>query len=104
MLLPIAQVAAPQSAQAPNPFLTQIILMAMIFAIFYFLLIRPQKRKQKEHEKMLANIKKNDEVITIGGIYGTVINVKDASVILRVDDNVKIEFQKNAISTIKKIS
>lgn len=104
MILPIAQVAAPGGAQAPNPFLTQIILMAMIFAIFYFLLIRPQKQKQKEHEKMLANIKKNDEVITIGGIYGTVINVKDASVILRVDDNVKIEFQKSAIATIKKVS
>lgn len=100
--LPIAQVAP--AAGAPNPLFMQMILMAMIFAIFYFLLIRPQKKKQQEHEKMLSGIKKNDEVITIGGMYGTVINVKDNSVVLRVDDNVKVEFQKSAIAIIKKSS
>ncbi len=100
--LPFAQVAP--APNAPNPLMMQMILMAMIFAIFYFILIKPQKKKQAEHEKMVGGLKKNDEVVTIGGILGTVVNVKDNTVVLRVDDNVKIEFQKSAIAVIKKQS
>lgn len=73
-----------------------------IFIIFYFLLIRPQQKKQKELNNMISKLKKGDEVITSGGIYGTVINVKDKSVILKVDENVTIEFQKSAIAYLKK--
>jgi preprotein translocase subunit YajC len=83
-------------------FLSLIPMYIILAAIFYFLLIRPQRRKQKEHTQMLSNIKKNDEVVTIGGIYGTVVNVKEQSVVLRVDDNVKIEFQKSAIAAVRK--
>ena len=74
----------------------------LIFLIFYFLIIRPQRQKQAEHQKMVQSLKKNDEVITIGGIHGTIINVKDNSVILRIADNVRIEVQKNAIAGPKK--
>ncbi|MBI5123945.1 MAG: preprotein translocase subunit YajC [Candidatus Omnitrophica bacterium] len=74
----------------------------LIFVIFYFLLIRPQKKTQDEHKKMTQNLKKNDEVITSGGIHGTIMNVKDTTVTLRVDDNVKLEVQKNSISTLKR--
>ena len=74
----------------------------LIFLIFYFLLIRPQKKTQDEHKKMIAALKKNDEVITAGGIHGTVVNVKDITVTLKVDDNVKIEVQKNSISTMRR--
>jgi preprotein translocase subunit YajC len=73
-----------------------------IFIIFYFLLIRPQQKKQKELNNMISKLKKGDEVITTGGIYGTVINVKDKSVILKVDENVTIEFQKSAVTYLKK--
>jgi len=86
-------------AQSPLLNLMPIIL---IFIIFYFLLIRPQKKTQDEHKKMVQGLKKNDEVITSGGIHGTIVNVKDNTVTLRVDDNVKIEVQKNSISTIKR--
>ncbi|MBI5145244.1 MAG: preprotein translocase subunit YajC [Candidatus Omnitrophica bacterium] len=74
----------------------------LIFVIFYFLLIRPQKLKEKEHQKLLANVAKNDEVITSGGIHGTVVNTKDKTVVLRVDDNVKIEVEKSCIVQVKK--
>ena len=76
--------------------------LILIFIIFYFLLIRPQKTKEKEHQKILANLNKNDVVVSTGGIHGTVVNVKDKTVILRIDENVKIEIEKNCISFVKK--
>jgi len=79
-----------------NP-LAQLFPLALIFAIFYFLLIRPQRQKEKEHQLMLSRLAKNDEVITSGGIHGVVVNVKDKTVVLRVDENVKIEVEKNCI-------
>ncbi|MFA5310996.1 MAG: preprotein translocase subunit YajC [Candidatus Omnitrophota bacterium] len=87
--------------QAPNPILN-LLPLALIFVIFYFMLIRPQKQKEKEHQKMLSNMAKNDEVVTASGIHGTIINVKDKTVILRIDENVKIELEKNCIAFIKK--
>ena len=74
----------------------------LIFIVFYFLLIRPQKNAQDEHKKMIASLKKNDEVITSGGIHGTVANVKDTTLTLKVDDNVKIEVQRSSIASIKR--
>lgn len=85
-----------------NPIQSQLITIALIIAVFYFLLIRPQKKTQDEHKKMLASLKKNDEVITAGGIHGTVANVKDHTVTLKVDDNVKIEVQKSSISSVRR--
>jgi len=76
--------------------------LVIIFVIFYFLLIRPQKNKEKEHQKMLTGLNKNDDVVTTGGIHGTIVNVKDKTVILRVDENVKIEIEKSCVSYIKK--
>lgn len=90
----------PQTTQV-NPIIN-LLPLVFIFVIFYFLLIRPQKTKEKEHKKMLANLDKNDEVVTSGGIHGTIVNVKDKTVMLRVDDNVKIEVEKNAIIHVKK--
>ncbi len=88
-------------APAVNP-LVQFFPLILIFVVFYFLLIRPQKTKEKEHQKMLASVAKNDEIVTSSGIHGTVINVKDKTVILRIDDNVKIEIEKNCVAYIKK--
>jgi len=91
----------PQAQQAVNP-LINFFPLILIFVIFYFLLIRPQKTKEKEHRKMLASLNKNDEVVTSSGIHGTIVNVKDKTVILRIDENVKIEIEKNCIAYIKK--
>ncbi len=87
--------------QAANPLLN-LMPIILIFVIFYFLLIRPQKKAQSEHKKMIDSLKKNDEVITSGGIHGTITNVKEHSVTMKVDDNVKIEVQKNSISIMKR--
>lgn len=100
------EVYAVEGTQAPGGSSPPVILtwlpIIFIFIIFYFLLIRPQQKKQKELNEMISKLKKGDEVITSGGMYGTVINVKDKSVILKVDENVTIEFQKGAISHLKK--
>ena len=90
-----------QNTQALNPIINLLPLI-LIFVIFYFLLIRPQKSKEKEHQKMLTNLNKSDEIVTTGGIHGTIVNVKDKTVILRIDDNVKIEVEKNCVAYIKK--
>jgi len=91
----------PQQSAA-NP-LVQLFPLALIFIIFYFLLIRPQKQKEKEHQKMIEGINKNDEVVTLGGIHGTVVNVKEKTLILRIDENVKMEIEKSSIAYIKKL-
>jgi len=88
-----------QPAQV-NPIL-QLVPFLFIFVIFYFMLIMPQRKQQKEHRNLLANLKKNDEVVTASGIHGTIVNVKDTSVILRVDENVKIEVEKVSIAALK---
>ncbi len=75
--------------------------LIIVFGIFYFLVIRPQQKKQKEQEAMVKALAKNDEVITTAGIHGTVVIVKDTTVVVRVDDGVRIEFDKDAIVTKK---
>ena len=90
----------PQAAQ-PNA-IASLMPIIFIFGIFYFLFIRPQQKKQKEHQKMVSELKKNDEVVTSGGMHGTVVNVKDTTLTLKVDENVKVEINKTAIAYVKK--
>lgn len=86
----------------PGGPLMNLLPIILVFIVFYFLLIRPQKKAQEAHKKMIAGLKKNDEVVTSGGIYGTIANVKEETITLRVDDNVKIELQKSSISAIRR--
>jgi preprotein translocase subunit YajC len=79
---------------------TTLITFGVIILIFYFLIIRPQRKRDKEAKDMLAAIKKGDKIVTIGGIRGTVAVVKESTVIVKVDDNTRIEFSKNAISSV----
>ena len=102
MLNAYAEAPAQGAAGAQASPLFSFMPIIIIFIIFYFLLIRPQKKAQDEHRDMVSKLKKNDEVITNGGIHGTITNVKDNSVVLKVDDNVKIEVQKSAVATLKK--
>jgi len=85
-----------------NAGMANILFLVVIFGIFYFMLIRPQQKQQKKHKEMLNNLNKNDEVVTLGGVHGTIINVKEKTFVLRVDDNVKIEIDKSAISYVVK--
>ena len=73
----------------------------IIIAIFYFLIIRPQSKKQKETQKMLSELKKGDKVVSIGGIHGTIQHVKEKTIIVKVDENTKLEFTRSAISGVE---
>ena len=97
----MAQTPQMQGQEAPSP-LVSLMPIILIFGIFYFLLIRPQQKKQKELQKMLGELKKNDEVITTGGVHGTIVNVKENTFMVRVDDNVKLEISKSAVAGLKK--
>jgi preprotein translocase subunit YajC len=85
---------------SPGDIFTTLIPFALIIAIFYFLIIRPQNKKQKETQRMLAAIKKGDKIVTIGGVHGVIQSVKESSVVVKVDENTKIEFSRSAISSV----
>ncbi|ACF13607.1 preprotein translocase, YajC subunit [Chloroherpeton thalassium ATCC 35110] len=95
--------APPSGGEQTNPFV-QLIPLALIFVVFYFFLIRPQQKKQKERESLLETIKKGDRVVTIGGIHGTVAGIDSdkKTVLVQVSDTVKLKFDKSAISSIEK--
>lgn len=99
----LAQTGAQPAAQ-PTPSLAQKafgpISIVLIFVIFYFLLIRPQQKRQKEHQKMLSTIAKGDRVVTSGGMFGVVVGIDDQKVVLKIAENVKVEFAKSAIAHI----
>lgn|SRR5690554_3777700 len=91
-----------QTASAGNSpsLLVSMAPIAIIFLIFYFLMIRPQNKKQKETEKMISALKKGDKIVTIGGIHGVVSTTKEQTVIVKVDDNAKMEFSRSAIAQV----
>ncbi len=88
-------------APAANPII-QLIPILFMFVVFYFLLIRPQQKKQKEHEKLIKTLDKNDEVVTAAGIHCTIINVKEKTFVVRIDDNAKMEIDKSAVLFVTK--
>ena len=81
--------------------LNQLLPFILIIFIFYFIVIKPERAKKQELKKMIDNLKKNDQIITMGGIHATVINVKEKTLIARIDENVKIEIDKEAVTTVK---
>ena len=86
---------------SPSP-LVQLLPLLMIFGVMYFLMIRPQMKQQKDLAQMQDKLKKNDEVVTLGGIHGTVVNLKDSVVTLRIDDTVRMDVDRNAIGRLVK--
>ncbi|MDY2842575.1 MAG: preprotein translocase subunit YajC [Treponema sp.] len=88
------------AAQGGGSMLMTVLPFILIIAIFYFFIIRPQNKKQKETEKMINALKKGDKVVTIGGIHGVVSSTKEKTVIVKVDDNTKLEFNRSAIATV----
>ena len=95
-----APATAADGAAAGGSMITTLVTFGVIILIFYFLILRPQRKRDKEAKAMLAAIKKGDKIVTIGGIRGTVAVVKESTVIVKVDDNTRIEFSKNAISSV----
>jgi preprotein translocase subunit YajC len=100
---PVASEAAPATGQgaAGSPF-SLIFLFVILFGIMYVFLIMPQKRKEKQHRAMLSEIKKNDKVITAGGVHGIVMSVKEGTAVLKIDEakDVKITVNVGSISQV----
>lgn len=92
----LAQAPAPAG---PNP-LASFVPIILIFIIMYFLLFRPQMKRQKEQARVIAGLKTGDRVVTASGIHGLISNVKDRTITLKIADNVKIEMEKSAITTV----
>ena len=87
----------PEPAQAAPNILQLLPMLAFPILIFYILVFYPQSKARKEHERMVKNLKKHDEVVTTGGLFGVVLNVKPESITLRIDENVRVEVEPSAI-------
>ena len=85
-----------------NPMKTMLPLMIIMFAVMYFLIIRPQKQKEKKRQEMISNVRKQDRVVTAGGVHGIVTSVKEKEIIIRIDDSkdIKIKIDKSAVTSI----
>ncbi|MGD1075442.1 MAG: preprotein translocase subunit YajC [Thermodesulfovibrionales bacterium] len=97
---------SPQAGQAGGPaaMFTSFLPLILIFVIFYFLLIRPQQKRAKEHKQMIENLKQGDKVITSGGIYAVVDKVASNTVTLKISENVKVKFGKGYIASVRPAS
>jgi preprotein translocase subunit YajC len=105
MILFFLAQASSQPAQAPggvSPGMNMFVMMTLVFVMMYFIMIRPQKKRQLEQQRLISALKTGDKVVTNAGIHGLISNVKDSTVIVKVADNVKIEMEKSAISTVMK--
>ena len=89
------------SQAAGSSIWSSILPFVLMFVVFYFLLIRPQQKRSKQRNAMLASVKKNDKVITIGGIHGTIVDITDEKVTLRVNENTKMTFERSAINGVE---
>jgi preprotein translocase subunit YajC len=98
----LAQASAP--AQGPGGGMGPMMIVGylLLFGAMYFFMIAPQRKKQKEHEKLISTLQSGDEIVTNGGIYGTITNVKDDRFVVRISDNTKIELAKGFVQTVLK--
>lgn len=95
MTLSLLLQAATPEGQSPASFW---IMMGLLMVVFYFFMIRPQQKKAKDAKKFRDSLQKGSRVVTIGGIHGRVVEVADTTILLEVDNNVKLRFEKTAIA------
>lgn len=79
---------------------SSLIMLALMFGVFYFFLIRPQQTQQKKRQEMLNSLRKGNTVVTVGGIYGQIVDVKDDSLIIQIADNVRIRAVRGAVNSV----
>jgi preprotein translocase subunit YajC len=93
---------APQGGDAGGggSFVTTMIMFALIFVIFYFMILRPQQKRTKQRDKLLSELKKGDKVVTSGGMHGKIVNVEEKTIVVEVDENVKLKFERSAVSAV----
>lgn len=88
----------PQGGDGGTSIIPTLVMFGGVILIMYFLMIRPQQKKQKEHQNMLNSLKKGDKVITTAGVHGTITDIRDNTYRIQVADNVIVTFEKNAVS------
>jgi preprotein translocase subunit YajC len=94
---------APQGGDAGGgSLISTLIMFAAIFAIFYFMIIRPQQKRAKEREKLLSNIEKGDKIVTTGGVHATIVGIDEKTVLIEIAPNVKIKVDRSAIGNVIK--
>ena len=90
-----------QSSDGSGPgLMANLVLFGSIILIFYFMIIRPQQKRQKERQKMIENMKKGDKVVTSGGIHGTIAGMDEKTVLVQIADNVKVKLDKGSVTII----
>ena len=94
--------APPPGGSGEGSMVSTLLMFGLIISIFYFMILRPQQKKQKEREKLLSAIKKGDKVITAGGLHATIAGIDDKTVLLQVADGVKLKFERSSVSTVVK--
>ena len=98
----IAQAAGGGASGAGGLLVNPMVFMVLMFVMMYFVLIRPQRQRQKAHEELVKSVKTGDHIVTAGGVHGIVASVKDTTLMLRVADNVRVEYDRSAVATVKK--
>jgi len=91
---------APQGDAGGSLFST-VIMFGLIIAIFYFLILRPQQKRQKERQALIDGTSKGDKITTIGGLHGTVVGIEDTTLLIQIADNVKVKIEKSAVASRK---
>ncbi len=91
---------SPSEGGQPNP-IASLLPFALMFLVLYLLILRPQMKKQRNQQRMIDELEKNDEIVTSGGIHGTILNIKDDILVVKIADNVKIEVSRAAVSRVK---
>ena len=89
-----------QGAGGMEQLLSTIVPFLLIILVFYFLILRPQQKRQKERQKLLESVRKGDKIVTTGGIHGLVEGVEEKTLLVKIDDNVKVKVEKSAVSVI----
>lgn len=89
-----------QGGGGEGSLVSTLLMFALIIGIFYFMILRPQQKRQKEREKMLGAVKKGDKIITAGGLHGTIAGIDEKTVLIQVADNVKLKFDRSAVASI----
>ncbi|MCF6158204.1 MAG: preprotein translocase subunit YajC [wastewater metagenome] len=92
--------------QSPGGMLSLLLPFILMFVVMYFLILRPQKKRERERKELLSRIKKNDRVVTVGGVHGVITSVRENEVILRIDDSkdVRIKVDRSSIGTVLEVS
>jgi preprotein translocase subunit YajC len=93
--------AAPAEEQQPPSILTMLFPLILMFGIIYLLVILPQRKRQRRRVEMIQAVRKNDRIITVGGIHGVITHVRDREVVVKVDDNTKLTINKTGIAHVK---